>query len=104
MIIICKLIDDIIKTGIEEKRLLEFDYDGHHRIAEPHVYGALNGINELLCFQIRGGSSSGRIPDWRRFKLRAISNLKLLDEHFHGIRPFPSGVHSSFDRRFYIVG
>ena len=95
--------DDIIKAGIEEKRLLEFDYDAYHRIAEPHIYGILNGIYEILTFQLRGGSSSGGIPDWRRFKVNGISNLKLLDEHFPGKRPYHSGVHSSFDRRFYIV-
>lgn len=98
-----KSMNDLIRTAIAEKRIIEFDYDGYHRIAEPHIYGVLNGINELLTFQLRGGSSSGGIPDWRRFKLQGISNLKLLDEHFPGKRPHPSGVHSSFDRRFYIV-
>lgn len=90
-------------TAIAEKKIIEFDYNGYHRIAEPHVYGTFGGKYELLIFQIGGGSSTGRIPNWRRVKLSKVSNLVLTDRIFPGKRRVPSGKHSSFDRRIAIV-
>jgi hypothetical protein len=94
---------NIITNAIKEKRIIEFDYDGYHRIAEPHVYGAVDGKHELLIYQIAGRSSSGRLPDWRRMKLKKIINLILTGQYFVGKRGCTSGIHSSFDRKFAIV-
>lgn len=95
--------DDIIKTAIFEKKLLEFTYDGLQRIAEPHVYGVKDGKYELLVYQIRGQSRSGGLPNWRRVELRKISNMRILDESFPGSRPTLSGKHSNFDTTIAIV-
>ncbi|HJT85973.1 MAG TPA: hypothetical protein VJ697_15945 [Nitrososphaeraceae archaeon] len=94
---------NIITNAIKEKRIIEFDYDGYHRIAEPHVYGTVGGKHELLIYQIVGRSSSGRLPDWRRMKLKKITNLMFTGQYFEGKRESSSGIHSSFDRRFAIV-
>jgi len=95
--------DDLIKTAITNKQLLEFDYHSHHRITEPHKYGEKDSKYAILVYQIRGGSSSGGIPEWRRMFLNEISNMKILDETFPGKRPNSSGKHSSFDRTILIV-
>ncbi len=95
--------DTIIRAAIVNKQLLSFSYHGLLRIAEPHVYGVQSGKYQLLCFQVRGQSSSGRLPDWRRIDLSQIQNIQTLDEHFPGHRPYPSGKHSSFDQRLAIV-
>ena len=47
---------DIIIQAINEKKVVKFDYHGFDRVAEPHVYGTLNGIKSILTYQIRGGS------------------------------------------------
>ncbi|MEP6575642.1 MAG: hypothetical protein ABJB85_04365 [Nitrososphaerota archaeon] len=94
--------DSLIRNAIAEKRI-DFYYDGYHRIAEPHVYGTLDGKFEFLVYQTGGGSSSGGIPNWRRIKLDKISNLTITENQFAGKRPYPSGKHSSFDRRIAIV-
>lgn len=95
--------DSTIITAINEKRLLEFSYDGLNRIAEPHVYGVKDGKYELLVYQIRGQSKSGGLPNWRRVELKKVANIQILDEIFPGRRPTPSGKHSSFDRIIAIV-
>jgi len=67
--------DGMIRQAINEKRLLEFDYDGYHRIVEPHVYGRKNEEDEILVYQLRGGSSSGRLG-WKRMKLKGITKYE----------------------------
>ncbi|MEI6775641.1 MAG: hypothetical protein WCK70_01945 [Chloroflexales bacterium] len=95
--------DTIIRAAIANKQLLSFSYHGLLRIVEPHVYGVQSGKYQLLCFQVRGQSSSGRLPDWRRIDLSQAQNLRILDEYFPGRRPYPSGKHSSFDQQLAIV-
>jgi len=95
--------DSLIISAINEKKLLEFTYDGLVRIVEPHVYGVTDGKYELLVYQIRGQSRSGGLPNWRRVILNKVTNMKILDESFSGRRPTPSGKHSSFDRTIAIV-
>jgi len=96
-------INELIETAISEKKIIEFDYHGHHRVAEPHIYGILGGKDDILVFQIEGGSSSGGLPEWRRMHLNEISNLTITDRTFAGSRPNPSGKRSSFDTILAVV-
>ena len=96
-------IQRVIEQAIREKRLLKFDYSGHNRVVEPHVLGISNGKLQLLGYQIGGSSSSGGIPEWRRFDLENIGHLVVSEQRFPGRRPFPSGRHSAWDRELVIV-
>ena len=87
----------IVRNAIANKDIIEFTYQGYLRIAEPHIYGIHNGKRQLLVYQIGGGSSSGRIPDWRRMDLNGISGFKLTGEKFAGSRPNPTGEQATFD-------
>lgn len=95
--------DSLIRQAITEKKLVEFQYQDYTRIAEPHVYGRKSGVAQLLIYQVRGGSSSGRLPNWRRVDLPQVSGFKILTETFAGPRPYPSGEHSSWDETFAVV-
>lgn len=95
--------DALIRTAITNKQLMSFTYQGKLRIVEPHIYGIHDGKPQLLCYQIRGQSSSGRLPDWRRVELALVRDIQLLNEQFPGRRACPSGRHSSFDVRLVIV-
>jgi hypothetical protein len=57
-------IDELLCAAIEQKRLIELLYLDKRRIVEPHDYGVHNGLIKLLGYQV-GGSSSGRLPNWR---------------------------------------
>lgn len=92
-----------IVAAIKEKKVLSFTYKGHVRVVEPHVYGIHEGARQLLGYQIRGSSSSGTIPEWRRFSISAMRNLQILNELFPGRRPNPSGERSCWDQVFIVV-
>lgn len=92
-----------IEQAIRDKSLIEFNYGGYHRIVEPHVLGVSGGSVQFLGYQIDGYSSSGNIPQWRRFELNRISCLTITNDNFPGRRPFPSGRHSSWDRQLLVV-
>jgi len=94
--------NEMIWYAILGRRLLEFDYDGYHRIVEPHVYGRKFEKDGIMTYQIDGQSSSGGLPDWRRMKLKGITNMKVLDKTFLGRRPV-NGMYSSWDIRYLIV-
>lgn len=91
------------EDAIANKNLVEFWYGDHQRIAEPHVLGVSDGATQVLVFQVGGSSSSGALPEWRRFDLHKISQLSTLPEKFPGRRPFLSGKHSSWDYRIAVV-
>jgi hypothetical protein len=65
-------LDQILRTAIEQTRLLRLRYQDKPRIFEPHDYGELNGIIKLLTY-------SGR-----RFQHRPASQLAM-----DGNRPDP---------------
>ena len=41
--------DNTIISAIQEKKIIELNYHGLHRIVEPHVYGIFNGRECLVC-------------------------------------------------------
>ncbi len=95
--------ENLIIAAIKEKRVVSFTYSGQTRIAEPHVYGISDGTRQLLTYQIRGSSSSGTLPEWRRFKLSEMRNFQILNETFPGRRTNPSGERSHWDKTIMVV-
>lgn len=92
-----------LEQAIKSKSIVEFTYSGHRRVVEPHVLGVSGGSLQFLGYQIGGTSSSGGIPEWRRFELSKVSGLTITSDTFPGRRPFPSGRHSSWDRQILVV-
>ena len=68
--------DELIRTAIRERRLVEFRLHGLRRISEPHLYGIYKGARQILVYQISGESRSGDLPDWRRADLEEILGLQ----------------------------
>lgn len=74
--------NEIICQAIQEKRLLSFSYKGHNRVAEPHTHGVSTANNECLrCYQVSGGSVSGKVPDWKMMTTNKINGLSITDIH-----------------------
>ena len=92
-------IDELLRTAIEQKRLIQVSYKNKTRIIEPHDYGVHNGSIKLLGYQV-GGSSSGRLPNWRWMEANSISDIHLLKRTFRGGRPSPSDKHHKWDQLF----
>lgn len=98
-----KTIHEQVYSAIERRRLIEFTYQGLPRIAEPHDYGSINGVEQVLVYQIGGKSRSKRLPDWRLVRVTGITRLKILDTSFPGGRAVPSNKHKKWDRLFIRV-
>jgi hypothetical protein len=96
-------VDELLRTAIEQKRLVRLVYKDKARIIEPHDYGVHNGSVKLLAFQV-GGASRGRLPNWRWMEVNSISDVGLLDRTFPGGRPNASGKHHRWDQLFLRVG
>ena len=94
--------EQLIQQAITEKRMVEFDCDGYHRVGEPYVYGTLEGNLQLLIYQTAGESSRGpaSLPGWRRVSLYRIRDFKVLDGHFAGDHPPPQHELDEFHDRY----
>lgn len=76
-----------ICEAIQNKSIVEFNYDGFHRTVEPHCHGlTLKGNSALRAYQTGGGSKSGSVPSWRMFKLDEATNIRVLKDTFTGPR------------------
>jgi hypothetical protein len=75
-----------IRNAIANKDVIEFNYQGYPRIAEPHTYGVWKGKRHLLVYQIGGLASSGKVPDWRLIDINEISGFKATGTKFAGPR------------------
>jgi predicted nucleotidyltransferase len=92
----------LLHDAIDKRRIVRFVYDRHVRIAEPHVLGTKNGRLQILMWQTGGQSSSGSLPDWRRFFVDQLSGVEILSDTFAGPR-LPRSRHSAFDRQIAVV-
>lgn len=90
--------DQLLRTAIASRRLIQFDYENYLRIAEPHDYGVIGGEKQLLIYQIDGESRSGTIPNWRLVRVAAMNRVQILSKEFAGGRSIPSGKHKKWDQ------
>lgn len=97
------IVDNLLRTAIETKHMVQLRYQEKERIVEPHDYGIQNGAIKLLAYQV-GGSSSGKLPNWRWMDAELISDVRLLNRTFPGGRAAPSGKHHRWDEIFLRVG
>jgi len=78
---------NLIIKAIENSKLIEFYYNDHYRVVEPHTFGIFGNGNELLvAFQVDGTSDTGKVPEWKRFSFSKIEKLNVLNEDFVGTR------------------
>ncbi|MGI8959128.1 MAG: WYL domain-containing protein [Bryobacteraceae bacterium] len=95
-------VDQLLRTAIQHRCMVRLRYHNQERILEPHDYGVQKGCVRLLGYQI-GGSSSGKLPNWRWIDVDRISDLQVLTRKFKGGRSAPSGKHHKWDRLFMRV-
>jgi DNA invertase Pin-like site-specific DNA recombinase len=95
-------LDQLLRTAIDQTRLLRLRYQSRDRIVEPHDYGVHKGVIKLFTRQVRG-SSSRPLPGWRWMETDQISDAEILGETFPGGRPTPSGKHHQWDILFIRV-
>jgi len=80
--------NQVICQAIAERKLLEFTYDGYPRTVEPYCHGITTAGNEAIrCYQVAGGSSSGKVPGWHMMTTNKIVGLTVSQQTFPGQRP-----------------
>lgn len=92
-----------IKKAIEGKKIIRFSYKGKPRIAEPHILGICNDKEQLQAYQIGGSSSSGGLPEWRRFDVSSIKYVSITEKTFAGKRETESGEYTNWDEIIAVV-
>jgi len=92
-------LDELIRTAIEQRRLIRLVYRNKPRIVEPHDYGVHNGSVKLLGYQV-GGSSTGRLPNWRWMEASLISEVLSAGQDLSGRAAKPLGKASSVGSAF----
>lgn len=76
-----------IVDAIKNKRVLSFQYDGHHRVVEPHTVGVSTAGNPVLrCYQT-AGTHVRWDHDWNLCTLDKIIDLQETGETFTTPRP-----------------
>ena len=96
-------LDSLLRVAIVEKRLVSFTLHGCARVGEPHDYGMIKGVATLFFYQTGGASNSGRPIGWRNAVVGDITALRVLDQHFAGTRPAPTGRHKKWDQLYASV-
>ena len=72
----------LIIEAIQNRKVIEFVYEGESRTVEPHCYGLTNKGNEAIrAYQIDGYSSSGKLG-WKMYELNKAEDLEQLDQIF----------------------
>jgi len=66
------------------------------------TYGNFDGVEHVLVYQVGGESRSGKLPDWRRFKVSDMRDVRMLDEHFSP-PPIATSRHMRWDVVFVRV-
>jgi hypothetical protein len=97
-------LDGPIRFAIAHKQLIEVGYNGVVRLAEPHDYGVINGVERLFVFQRRGRASNRSTTAWRMLDVPKIESLKVLGETFQGSRGASHQHHHAWDVVYARVG
>ena len=95
--------DAEIRQAIADKKLVEFSYQSFIRIAEPHAHGSIGGVDQLLAYQIRGGSRSRNLPKWASLPLSQMTDFRVLDETFPGKRVISRTEYRLWEATYAIV-
>lgn len=78
-----------ICDAIDQRRLIQFTYDGHPRVVIPACYGVTTkGNRALRAFQIEGsGTSDTEPPYWRLFTEDGMQGVVVLERTFAEVPP-----------------
>jgi hypothetical protein len=75
---------DLICEAIRARKLLHFNYGNQMRLVEPHFCGIDAAHHDVLsAYLVSGYSESGQQPYWRFYLASKMTELAILEAHFH---------------------
>lgn len=73
----------LVCEAIRRRLLIEFEYNGLHRVVAPYCHGISTRNNETLRgVQVHGATRDGRLGFGKFWTISKIRNLRLRDEAF----------------------
>jgi hypothetical protein len=73
----------LICEAIQRRLLLEFDYDGLHRVVQPYAHGRSTAGREVLrAIQVGGQSRSARIASGKLWSVEKLTRPRLSEQKF----------------------
>lgn len=72
----------VICAAIRDCELLEFDYDGLHRVAAPYCHGFTSKGEVLRAIQMRGDSRSRGLGFGKLWRVEKMLNVRQTGEAF----------------------
>ena len=73
---------DIICAAIRNRELLEFDYDGLHRVVAPYCHGFTSKNEVLRAVQVQGESHSRGMGFGKLWKLEKMLDVRRAGDPF----------------------
>ena len=93
-----EILDAQLRFAIKARRLIQLEYDGALRVAEPHDYGLIDAVPRLLMYQRRkAGAASKPVRGWRLLYISQVKECIVLDETFPGTRGDANQHHYDWD-------
>jgi hypothetical protein len=76
----------MICEAIRRHALLEFDYDGHHRIVQPYCHGVGSKRREMLrAIQVGGSSRTGAFGFGKLWRVDKMERLRIGNDPFTAV-------------------
>ena len=78
---------ELLKQAIENRQVVEAEYNGWRRKMCPHVVGlASDGSEQALFYQFDGNTSGGSIginspKNWKCMKVAGLANLRVVEDN-----------------------
>lgn len=72
----------VICAAIRDRSLLEFDYDGLHRVVAPYCHGRTGKGEVLRAVQVRGGSHSRGMGFGKLWAVAKMLHVRQTSESF----------------------
>src|SRR4051794_737337 len=81
--VVVYLASKLICRAIKERLVLEFDYDGFHRVVQPYCHGRTSfGRESLRAIQVAGWSRTPSIESGKLWTVAKMTNVKISGEPF----------------------
>src|ERR1700748_1968727 len=73
----------IFRAAIQREQQVVCSYEGRHRELCPHIIGTNKSGEEVVLAWQFGGSSSGRVPQWRWLRLANVRDAHARSGPWH---------------------
>lgn len=91
-----------LSRAIGARLFVQFSYNGHSYLVEPHLLGQNLKKEDCLCaWSTALANSPGSKSGWHCFMLRDVKELRILEKRFYKTRPDYDPYDNTMSRIYY---